>query len=527
MLNIIRLWAKRVFFAAMALLLACLAVMSALRTTTIGQNETHDDIAALGRDAVWPHLLFLPLLGLAVFLLRKKLAAWDPKILTWVMAGWMLALGLLWIYAAQVSPRADQGAAAWAASDFAKNEYWWLQNTDYPYFRFYPFQLGFTRWLEAWFRGAYPLLLDRFHVPQEQLFDTAAMAYQAVNVLLLCGACLLLLWWLRLALPEKRAPQNLLALGLMGFTPAILYCSFVYGVMPGLFFSLLAAAFQMKFIRSGKIYWVPLAAVSIALACLLKPNSMIVLAALCIQLLLYFCKDPRKWLRLAMIPLCAACVLLAGALPQKTYERRADVELGGGIPRLAWLAMGLADTSKLGPGWWDPQYSTGVYYEAGGDPAQMNALTREILRAQLKDMADNPRRTLRFFLRKAESQWCEPTYESVWLNAACGHGESRLQGLAQSVYDGLPGRALQQWMDLAQTALYALAALGAVFQLKKPKTGMLALPVAVFGGFLYHQLFEGKSQYIFPYALLLLPLAACGLWQAVEWTIAKMKGKAR
>ena len=39
----------------------------------------------------------------------------------------------------------------------------------------------------------------------------------------------------------------------------------------------------------------------------------------------------------------------------------------------------------------------------------------------------------------------------------------------------------------------------------------LLLPLIFFGGALYHLLFEAKSQYAFPYAVLLLPIAAMGI----------------
>jgi hypothetical protein len=516
------LWLKRAFYAAMALLLLCLAVMSALRTAHIHQNATHDDIVLLAADSFWPHLLFLPLLGLAAWLLRGRLAKCDPNKLALVMALWVLALGLLWAHAAQLTPRADQRAVALAGAAFAQGDFGRLHETGYPYFQFFPFQLGFTLWLEAGFRVTLPLL-RALHVAQADLYPTAVMIFQTCNVLLLCGLCLLLLWWMKLVLPGKRLPQNLLLLFLMGFTPAVLYGTFLYGVLPGLFFSVLAAVFQMQFLRTGKWRWAVLSAGSIALACALKPNSMIMLAALCIQLLLYFRKERRAWLRLLLIPLSVGCVLAAGALPTLLYERRSGAELGAGIPRTAWLAMGLAETSKLGPGWWDPQYSTGVYYQAKGDPAAMAAITRATLQTQFKQLAREPGRALRFFFQKAESQWCEPTYESIWVNAACEHGGDALNTLAQSVYTGKTGLLLQGWMNLCQTALYALAALGAIFQRRKPKASLLALPAAVLGGFLYHQLFEGKSQYIFPYALLLLPLAAYGLWQGIQ-QVSQKKG---
>jgi len=67
-------------------------------------------------------------------------------------------------------------------------------------------------------------------------------------------------------------------------------------------------------------------------------------------------------------------------------------------------------------------------------------------------------------------------------------------------------------MKAWQQALYLLSALGLFQCLRmKRRTVLLILPVTVLGGFLYHMIFEAKSQYIFVYAMYLIPLAALGL----------------
>ena len=68
-------------------------------------------------------------------------------------------------------------------------------------------------------------------------------------------------------------------------------------------------------------------------------------------------------------------------------------------------------------------------------------------------------------------------------------------------------------MNVFQQAAYVLALIGTCGMIREKGTGavQLMLPVTVLGGFLYHMLFEAKSQYIYPYMLLLLPLAARGL----------------
>ena len=55
----------------------------------------------------------------------------------------------------------------------------------------------------------------------------------------------------------------------------------------------------------------------------------------------------------------------------------------------------------------------------------------------------------------------------------------------------------------------------------------LFLPLAVLGGFLFHTLWEAKSQYILPYFVCMLPCAAAGLAEALDvlkkWRTSKIR----
>ena len=75
-------------------------------------------------------------------------------------------------------------------------------------------------------------------------------------------------------------------------------------------------------------------------------------------------------------------------------------------------------------------------------------------------------------------------------------------------------------MKLYQRSLYLFAVVGLV-KLFCGRSGSFAssalLPTAIFGGFLYHLLFEAKSHYVYPYVLYLLPFAGVGLCSFAGW----------
>ena len=133
------------------------------------------------------------------------------------------------------------------------------------------------------------------------------------------------------------------------------------------------------------------------------------------------------------------------------------------------------------------------------------------LKARLAEMAQNPAQTAAFFREKFCSQWMEPTMGMLWNGALSEHtgafGETAARFFAKD------HTALETLLGAFQRALYAFSAAGIIGMLRdRKRSGLcLLLPLIFFGGALYHLLFEAKSQYAFPYAVLLLPIAAMGI----------------
>ena len=99
--------------------------------------------------------------------------------------------------------------------------------------------------------------------------------------------------------------------------------------------------------------------------------------------------------------------------------------------------------------------------------------------------------------------------------------ESPFPVLVNSLLSGGGSRALTLYMEGYTLTLYlgfaAGTALLAIGLLRRKAWAWphlyapLALMVAVLGGFLYHMLFEAKSQYLMIYLPMMAPLAAWGL----------------
>lgn len=145
------------------------------------------------------------------------------------------------------------------------------------------------------------------------------------------------------------------------------------------------------------------------------------------------------------------------------------------------------------------------------------------LKARLAQMAQSPTRTAAFFREKLCSQWTEPTMGMIWNGALSEH--TGTLGEAAARFFAREHTALETLLGAFQRAIYALSAVGIVRMLRDRgrNTLCLLLPLIFFGGALYHLIFEAKSQYAFPYIVLLIPVAAAGLC-ALEEQIRKIQG---
>ena len=180
------------------------------------------------------------------------------------------------------------------------------------------------------------------------------------------------------------------------------------------------------------------------------------------------------------------------------------------------LTMGLQE-SWMGAGWYNNYLDQFFPAEVTSDMEKEIAIAD--LKDRIKEMQNDPDMTISFFGRKAASQWLEPTYGT--LNYGYVHGyywpDHEQASWVKEIFDqdGQLRLMLEGFMKAWQQAMYMLVAVGLWRGWRKADhTAQLVLPLVVLGGFLYHMIFEAKSQYIYVYMMYLVPLAAQGLCEA-------------
>jgi len=405
-----------------------------------------------------------------------------------LFALWLLA-AIFWVWGAGVTPRADSKRVVDAALLLAQGDYSPMRDI---YFNDSSYQMGICLMLEMLCR-----LLPGANI---------AMAVQVINTLMCVLMCGMMAAFARELGEEHRGAAY--ALYLL-FLPMPFYCTYVYGTIPMMLFTAWAFLLFARYVRRGGVHRGIGFAVCLGLAAVMKPNAMIAMLALVICAALH-AMSGRNWRVLPYAALGAALCVLLPRLIVWQYELRSGCSFSGDLSMLARLSMGF-QRSATGAGWFNnyiDQFSTWLM-----DPQEAKAIILADLREIFAAFAKAPGTFVQFMAEKNASLWLEPTYSALW-HGAVSDVTGRFNGLANMIYleTGALRLPVERVMDAFQQAMYALACIGACANWKKRRDAIrMLLPVTVLGGFLYHALFEAKSQYIFVYAFFLTPLAAQGL----------------
>ena len=227
--------------------------------------------------------------------------------------------------------------------------------------------------------------------------------------------------------------------------------------------------------------------------------------------------------------LCAVLALALGAGLSRfavwQYEVRSGMQLGAPISALARLVMGFQE-SQTCAGWFNGY--TAPFIDLSVTAEMQKEIASADLAVRLAELSADPGMALAFFRDKYLSQWLEPGYSTLWYGFRC-EWLGRFNGLAAMLYrENSPVRPfVEGYMNLYQQAMYAMAVVGAAASVKRRgDVTALVLPVTVIGGYLFHMLFEAKSQYIFVYAVYLMPLAGYGLSVTGAW-LGRLRGRGR
>lgn len=431
---------------------------------------------------------------IAVLLAAGYLLRQIPEtVLFYVLSGIWLAIGIWLLLGAPPYIRADADKVWTAAGQFNAGDFSMLKTGEY--LSVYPHQLGLVTAERLLFCiTGNPSILFAANLGMILLMQSIQWRG---SVLLFPDR------------PDVRVCTMLLS---FAFVPQLFFLLFAYGNVCGLFFFSLGLYCFLRRAKGGKTLWAAGGVLCTALAVLLRNNYIIAVLALCAVLLLTALhrKSFRQLLAGALVMLCA---MLGNQAIHAWYEQESGMEIGDGAPKLLWVTMGLQDDSSSGRlGGWNNGYVWSTYAVNG---YQTDAAAHD-LEARREELAEDPTSAACFFAEKAVSTWCEPTFQSLWSGPLEDCGQTAQLASMRTLYSGGDAyqwlcrilHALLLWIYILSVAALCTRTLQRYI---RQQMFLLFPGIYLIGGFLFHLIWETKSQYAEPYVWMLLPLAGWGL----------------
>lgn len=133
-------------------------------------------------------------------------------------------------------------------------------------------------------------------------------------------------------------------------------------------------------------------------------------------------------------------------------------------------------------------------------------------------MIKHPKYAWNFFKNKFLSTWTDSLFGSIWSGPVTKmpvEGQKITGDLMDSIYHGKTIYKLLYYFSALLLVVIYLSVIPSIFSQfiqKKSVNLYLLIPlIYLSGGFIFHLIWETKSQYVYPYVYLLLPLSAFGL----------------
>ncbi len=447
--------------------------------------------------------ILLNIIGVIIFLavigvIKKIIEKIPNKIVIIVTTILIMLISTGIVFFIKFTPRADQEYVVYAATEFMKGTYDWLDLGNYLH-RF-PYQLGFVYLIEIIFR----------------LFNSQSpLLLQCMNVICI-GVIVILLYNFTNKMFKDKNTNKVFCILMLGFLPLMFFSTFVYGNIIGLMFSLMAMLFILIYRENRKIRYLIFSGVSIGIAIVLKSNYQIFLIGMIMLLLLDFLQNKDKRIFVGII-LSVICVVVFPKLVYLYTEKRTGKEVTEGVPMISYIQMGLKDGDGQGKmaGWYDGSVVE-IYEENQGDSKKAAQISMDILKDILKDFANHPTKMIKVLAEKIGTSWLEPNYQTIWTNKPPQNSnempdEIKNNKILFSFFVGTLSKVYTGYNNIYQIIIFFSAGLCLIVNFKKITVEKVSLIIMVIGGFLLHLIWETKAYYVLPYYLLLVPYAANGL----------------
>ena len=302
------------------------------------------------------------------------------------------------------------------------------------------------------------------------------------------------------------------------FMPSTLYALYIYGNLASLSLSVLAVRLIIKYFNGGHPVYAVLSCISVFFSCVIKNNQLI----FAVGILIYcFFKAvfQKQYKKLILIPALILCVWASSFVPTMFMRQLTGLPLNNGESYISYLAMGVQENDQNYPGGYNG-FNADSYEKFGGNTEAQAAYATEVYKENLQELVSEPGYFFNFFTRKQLHQWADPAYKAYMCIQTCPEHDTALW-----FYEFIrPDHTYPVVIILSffQIIIWTGVVLSFWFAKRhKQLDDALLMPLIFVGGFIFHTIWEAKSQYVFSYFVILFPISLLGFRLFKEWFVAR------
>lgn len=493
--------AERVFikiFLALSVLLFFILTLFSFVISWVN-TELHEEHLHWVKDSILCNLVGLTIVCVVILLIKKNAKRFtkiNMKKVAVIVSVIASLISIWWIVAVNVSPVDDQRKVCMAASQINSGIYIMFEKGGY--LAECPHQLGLVTLLRLLFKifgdGNYRVF---------QVLSAIALGFIIYSSYKIT------------AIISKSEVAGLVTLVLMMLClPLFLYVPYVYGEILSIAFILCAFLLLLKSImETGQKQYI-LYGIMIFGAVMVRKNSLVPIIAMIVVILIRLLVERKiKYIILLLVTIMS--MFLQSFIMHQIYDKYLYDDAKA-IPSILWVSMGTNDEWRHA-GWYDGSVYR-VFEENDCNPVIASEKAKEILKAFIGFCQAYPKDGINFYMRKITAQWIAPMYQSIVMNHNI---EGQQNKFAEWIYSPEHSwKYLDAWMNIHQLTVFLMILIWLIKRWKEP--GYIQdylLLIAVFGGFLFSIIWEAKSRYVFPYYVMMIPMAAV----AIESIFSKEK----
>ena len=307
------------------------------------------------------------------------------------------------------------------------------------------------------------------------------------------------------------------------YIPIILLVNFIYGDIISLPFSIFSIYFTIKYGKENKIHYLLISAFLMMIAVILRMNNLILVIASILYLILNLQLkekdiDTKEKLKKTAIKLALMFVfIIISLIPSKiitsSLQNQYHLDKEREIPATRYIAMGMQEGTRAN-GWYNSETGDIAHTEKKINHKQYNDMINE----RITYFTNHISYAIKFYVKKIASMWTEPLQESIWQNLSFNFeslnknktfSKDKMAALEKTDTKILNNEKITQlYLKAIIFIIFGTVILFIIQNRKKISNEAILLLLVFLGGFFFHILWEGKSRYIIPYLIILIPLAS-------------------